>query len=102
VGNTDAKGWATRLQGILGRVALLNLGIGLLVLVGYRNGYRGIELWSLAIGAFLICNVGAAIGILIGKRSSASPVTKGVGWIWVPIAALWLAYLLYGLFPLKK
>ncbi len=51
---------------------------------------------------FCIGNLGAVIGLVINKFSKPSPVTRGYAWVWIPIALLWLVYLLYALFPVKK
>ena len=86
----------------IGRALLVNTGVGLALLIAYRNGYRGTDLVSLAIGAFLMCNVGVIIGLVVGARTKPSPVPKGVNWIWIPLGLLWLVYILYGLFPTRK
>ena len=86
----------------LGKVVLVNLGVAIGVLIGYRNGYRSIDLAVMGGVLFCIGNLGAVIGLVINKFSKPSPVTRGYAWVWIPIALLWLVYLLYALFPVKK
>jgi hypothetical protein len=86
----------------IGRLLMVNVGVAFGLFIAYRNGYRGGDLRSLAIGGFLICNLAAVAGLIIGAKTKPSPVPKGMGWIWIPIVLLWLVYILYGLFPAKK
>jgi hypothetical protein len=90
------------LQSIFGKLILVNLGVVIAILIGYRNGYRGTDLAVLGIVVFCVGNVGAVIGIIIGKTSKPSPIAKGSNWVWILIALTWLVYLLYALFPAKK
>ena len=90
------------LRSATGKLILVNLGVALGVLIGYGNGYRGVDLAALGAVVFSIGNVGAGIGLVIAKFSKPSPIAKGFDWVWIPIALLWLVYLFYALFPVKK
>jgi hypothetical protein len=85
----------------LGKLVLINCGVGIGILIAYTHGYRGLELLMTGLVALVLFNAAGFIGIWFGKKSKPAPPNKYLKSVWIIIGLLWLIYLLTYIFPAK-